>query len=613
MSRIPRWLLIPVTAAAGLVLLSGVAFGVDRTLHSGEVLRNVWVGEARLSGLSPERAEQELLALEDRLLRAPRTFVVDGQPFELDPQVVGLDLQEDRARRSALVAGRQGSLFDQFRWWVAHLRRRAVVAVPVALDGAALEEVFQEWESEAIEDPPYPGAVLIEDARPVPDYPKQGRAIDRTAATEVVRWSLSRTRPGELEIPVATVDPVLDRQDVDQAVQEAIRLLAGSVTLVRDDPEVEVTFTADQLASALRSRVATASEPQLVLSFDPQVVTEILRPLRQELEVPPRDAQFIINDDDTVSVLPGRHGTRIDPERTAAALFEAASGESRTARFPFEEGAPPEFTTEDAEALGIRRKVSEFTTQHRCCEPRVHNIHLIADLVDGAIVEPGETFSLNEYVGKRTADRGFVSAPVIYAGEYTEDIGGGVSQFATTFYNAVFFGGYEDVEHQPHSYYISRYPEGREATISWPRPDLVFRNDSEAGVLIKTSYTDTSITVAFYGDNVGRQVEAGLSGRFNFTDPPIEYRPDPSLTPEEEKVLEKGAQGWTVVVYRTITYPDGRVVEEDWPVRYRPQPRVVAVHPCRIPPGEEGHTGEPCPEPTTEETTTTTTTEGGGE
>ena len=116
----------------------------------------------------------------------------------------------------------------------------------------------------------------------------------------------------------------------------------------------------------------------------------------------------------------------------------------------------------------------------------------------GHVILPGETFSVNGFVGKRTADRGFVDAPVIYNATEAHDIGGGVSQFATTMFNASFFAGLDLVEYQSHSIYISRYPRGREATISWPAPDLKVKNSSPYGILLWPTYDETTLTVHMY-------------------------------------------------------------------------------------------------------------------
>ena len=128
----------------------------------------------------------------------------------------------------------------------------------------------------------------------------------------------------------------------------------------------------------------------------------------------------------------------------------------------------PDLTTAEAEALGIVEPISEFTTNYPIAQYRLINIGRAAELINGTLVLPGETFSLNGTVGERTAENGFVKGFIIDGGQFREDFGGGVSQVATTTFNAVFFAGLEDVEHKPHSFYISRYPAGREATVAWP-------------------------------------------------------------------------------------------------------------------------------------------------
>jgi vancomycin resistance protein YoaR len=163
----------------------------------------------------------------------------------------------------------------------------------------------------------------------------------------------------------------------------------------------------------------------------------------------------------------------------------------------------PELTTEAAQALGIVQEVGQPdafgpTTHHAAGEPRVTNIHRIADIVRGVVIKPGETFSVNDYVGERTTEKGFVDAPVIYEGSFTHDVGGGVSQFATTFFNAALYAGLDFGEYQSHSIVISRYPSGHEATISYPHPDLQIENTTPYGILVWPTYTDSSITVHLY-------------------------------------------------------------------------------------------------------------------
>jgi vancomycin resistance protein YoaR len=186
--------------------------------------------------------------------------------------------------------------------------------------------------------------------------------------------------------------------------------------------------------------------------------------------------------------------------------------------------------------------VAEFTTPHPCCAPRVTNIHRIADMVRGTLVGPGETFSLNGITGPRTAAKGFVSAPAIIDGEYVDDVGGGVSQFATTAFNAAFFAGVDITEYQMHSEYISRYPYAREATVFYPGVDLKFRNDTPYGIVVWPTYTGTSVTVQLWSTPYARGEQTGQS---------------------------QSSGCGSVTTTRTITYPDRPTATDTFRANYR--------------------------------------------
>jgi vancomycin resistance protein YoaR len=199
----------------------------------------------------------------------------------------------------------------------------------------------------------------------------------------------------------------------------------------------------------------------------------------------------------------GRSGQSVDMA-TAAAAIRAAVAEGRRAVTLDVRVVEPRVTTADVK--GIDQLIGSFTTYHACCEPRVTNIHRIAAIIDGTVVRPGTTFSLNQASGERTAANGFVAAPAIADGELVQQFGGGVSQFSTTLFNATWFSGLPTLTHQPHSKYISRYPPGREATLDFATIDQVFRNHTTTPVIIRAATTGTSVTVALYGHTGARTV-----------------------------------------------------------------------------------------------------------
>ena len=293
--------------------------------------------------------------------------------------------------------------------------------------------------------------------------------------------------------------------------------------------------------------------------------------------------------------------------------------------------APPAIYEEVAEEQGIRHLISGYTIHHDCCEPRVTNLQLFSDTVTGTVVQPGEQLSLNRLVGRRTVEKGYVPAGTWVVDRVSDTVGGGISQYAATVYNAVFWGGFIGSSARPHSVYIPRYPPGIEGTLDYPYIDLVFRNDTRSPVLVVSDYTDTSLTVKLYGDNDGRAVigewkdgwhnlevltqggpdarvvTAEVSRPYGYVDPPsTRYISNPDLEVGESIVIEPARKGWTVRIDRTVTV-NGRDRDQSWWVSYRPVRAIIEAHPCVIsdscppaeePPGEaETENGDPEQQP----------------
>jgi len=618
-------------ALGAVVLLLLVSYGLTRYMSRGEVMGRVEVAGTPIGGLDEERALTALIVVEEEYLARPAVFNIEGKFVSLDPPEAGLDIDEQAITDHALQIGRGGNVISEFIWWLTHIFETVQIPVRGSIDDVAIEEVFDGWDTEVIALPNNPGGVALEDGQPVPLYPKVGTGVDRPAAAAVVEATLLALAPERTTIPTTTIVPQLTDADVDLAVAQAQGLLAGPIRLSHVDTDAD--FSVEQLTEAFRSETITEGEAMIVLSFDVETIDGYLDEIREEVEAQPVNAVFDISGD-SISIVPGVNGTAIDAEETARRLVDAGRTSARAGVLPLIEAAEPEVTTEYLESLNIQHLVSQFTTYHECCQERVTNIQTMADAVDKTIVASGETFSLNGHVGERTLEKGYLPAGTIIAGELEDTVGGGVSQFTTTLYNAVFWGGYEDVEHKPHSYYFSRYPEGVEATLNWRAPDLKFRNNTDNAILIDTLYTDTSITVRIFGLNDGRTLKGEQSGgtskawvdteggpdalhvkgtvsdRFGLTDPPPpRYEPNPDLGVDQEDQTQTEAGGWSVTVTRRILRGGDEndvVNEQEWVVRYAPRFAVFEVHPCKMP-----GTSTACPTTTTTTvpppTTTTTT------
>ncbi len=582
---------------AALALVPLLPSSVDRCLLADRVLRGVWSGQVALSALGQEEAKQALTEQARRLERRTLTVRVGPALVKVAAEDVRFTVDVDATVARALQAGRTGGPLARAAWWWRRWSAPERVRLAATVDPAKVAALADRLDRQVIEHRPFGGGLTVDRGRVLPVLPHGGRVVDRERLGDTLAASFSEASTGSVEVTLREVDPPLGPAAVTAAAAASRVLVAGPVVLIDPASQEQIEVKTADLEAALAGRTELTPRPQLVAFFRPEVIADRLGSIIQRLEQPPRDARFEIDNRKRVHIVPEAPGVRLDPALLADALALAARAPGRTGLLPLDRAAEPARKETDLRALGVKGLVSEFTTYHPCCRPRVENIHRIADLLSGTLVEPGQTFSVNDAVGPRTAKNGFVPAPTIEEGEMVDSLGGGISQFATTLFNAVFHGGYDIIERTPHSYYFARYPMGHEATLSYPKPDLVFKNDTDAGMLLNCTYSGTFIKVQVFGDNGGRKVQATVSPRRDVQRPPVEYVANAELPADEEKVVEAGSIGWTVTVSRAVSFRDGTKREETRKVTYNPRVRRVEVHPCRIPEGEKGHTGEECPIP----------------
>jgi vancomycin resistance protein YoaR len=446
------------------------------------------------------------------------------------------------------------------------------IPLSVTVDEGRLDAVLDAW-GRAVAVDLRDGSVALEGVRVVETPPHPGTGLRQPTARRQLFAAWTAGSSGPIRLSYGHVRPNVGAATVHAAADKVTELLRRPHTIVVG-PTTSL-LSPEQLAPTIS--VVTRGR-RLVVGVDPERLHAALAPFLVGVERLPVDATWSV-DGTAATVVPSVAGAVLDTAPMAAAIISGTQRVVGTLR-----AAPPAHDTAWAQSLHIGELVSTFTTTHNCCEARVTNIHRAADVVDGLVVPPGQTFSLNEALGPRTAEKGYVPAPAI--GEdlgLVEEVGGGVSQLSTTLFNATYFGGYEDVTHEVHAIYISRYPKGREATLNYPSIDNKFRNDTDAGVLIKASYTDTSLTISFYGSKAGRTVRSEGPNTLETIEPPIEYTDDLTLPPATETVTKAGSPGFVVENVRIISRLGQADVRERFIARYQAVPTLVTRNPTPAP------------------------------
>jgi vancomycin resistance protein YoaR len=600
-----RVLLVIGCAVIGLGVVLVLASVVEHVWYSGAVLPGVSLDGAHVGGEKDAAVRTAIEQLSRQLQTAPIRAHAGSQTFVVDPDLIGLQVDADATIREASAAGRDANLWNMVTDTVLRRLRPERVHVVVHYDQARFEGLLDGWEN-AVRSGLVEGNLKFVGAKVVPVSPRPGRGLLRDEAERTLQVALASGTRRDVTLPIGDLLPRVTQVGVDAAAVRARALLRGSYVVVAG--KTRATLTAAQIAPALGTRVAGHA---LELTIAADKLRFVLASTFAAVQQPPVDATFDVSSNNSVTVVPSRDGFELDTRLIGAAILRGTRSIKATIRREH-----PAHDTKWAEALGITQQVSSFTTNYLAGQPRVHNIHLAADVLNNTVVEPGKTFSLNDKLGPRTPEKGYVKAPIILDDGFGEDYGGGISQLTTTLFNAVFFGGYVDVDHSPHHYYISRYPMGREATIVYPYVDLKFRNDTKHGVLIRATYGATSVTVTFYGNTDGRT--ATEANRTILHTEPITDRlvtcpaPKPAddpndacakLTAFQREISAPGETGYDDEFDRVIEQPGRPTVRQHYRVHYPMLPNTVLVG--TAPPTTT--TTIPPKTPTTRARTTTTT------
>src|SRR5918996_4122973 len=560
-----------------LVMVAGAALFARAYSLRGSVLPGVSVAGVDVGGLTRVDAQARLRQeLAPRLAQPVRVSVGD-EAFAVRPdRVWALDLPatEQRAFQTGreTLGSRLGALVGPFA------PERSVEPV---LDLRPGERRAVRTTLRQLTARPANAGVRVEGTRVVVRPGVPGTDVEVEPLLSSVR---AATLAGSETVAarIGSVAPAVTTEEAQAVAAEARAILSGPIT-IRYRGENVGALRPRSLAGAMSF---TRAGGTYEIALDPKHVEQALLPMVKARLREPVDATFRVVGL-RVRVVPGRPGTTLDAQKATRAVLAAGRGPGRRVAVVALTALAADFSTKEAKALGIREQISTFTTDMgESSANRIWNVHLLGDYMDGEIIEPGETFSYNERVGPRTAERGFREGQMIFGGVLIPSIGGGVCQTATTVFNAAFEAGLPVKTRYNHSFYISHYPVGRDATVSWGGPDLVFTNDLKNAILVKTSYTDATFTVTFYGTKQGRKVVASTSAQTNFTQPQLQYAVDPSAPPNSVRTAAGGGPGFDVNVHRTV-YQRGKLLrEDDFFTRHVPQNPTAIYGPGRRPPGD---------------------------
>jgi vancomycin resistance protein YoaR len=556
--------------AVGVVAL--LAF-VSLTLLAGSPARlpeGTTVGGLDVGGMELGQAANQLEARSAALAHQPVEFVAGGRTFSVTASQLGVRPDWEGAVRAAANAGDgvapvRGLKRIQSRLFGSDVEPH-VNAYPSAVRYTVARVAA------AVDHPAVDAGVARKGLAIVTTAERPGMRLDRSRASVALVDALaSLDRHGPVRLPLVRDDPKVTEAQLADAAAAARTAISAPVTLTVGPTRFRLPRW--RIAELLDLPTGGATH----VGIGGAAAQAWLASIRNTVNRPPSDATFRVVSGG-IEVVPAKEGRTIDLAAARAALEKAMlSPTARTAALATTTSEPSR-TTAAAEAMGITGIVGSYTTTYGGTPGRLHNVQLVADLIDGAIVAPGARFSFNQTTGERNAAKGFEEAPVIINGELESGIGGGVCQVSTTLFNAAFEAGLSIDKRTNHALYISHYPLGRDATVNYPDVDLVFTNDTDKWLLVRTFVGAGSLTVNIYGTPQNRRVETETAPLTVDGKVPWKRIDDDTMFKGQKVVEQWGSPPRSTSVTRRVYRPDGTLLyDTTWRSYYVGEPTVVRL------------------------------------
>ncbi len=502
---------------------------------------------------------------------------------------LGAQIDYDQLADEALAVGRSNGGW-QARWGSQH--GKASIPVEMNISSDQVESLASQID-QTIGTPRVDTSVTVSNGVAQVQAGTDGMLVDRDWLSNQIEQALMAD--GDTSIVAETMDAPsrITADEAQQTADQINRAIAGGAQISSEG--ITWQATAAELGSIVRTDEVQADDGSwdLVPSVDQELAKPLILLECGDADVGNLTVSFSVSDGGDVTVRTTGSGKTLSTPDAADELQQKLFGPdgrawSQDASVPVTVqvgtmDVPQEMPLDEAEDLGVVTTLGSYTTTYSNTagtEARNTNIHLAADIINNTVCAAGQQWSFNDRAGDCNEERGFQAAGAIINDEYVDSIGGGICQVATTVFNAVYESGLQVDSRTNHSLYISSYPAGRDAAVSYPELDLKWSDQFTSDVLLQMSYTDTTVTAKIIGMSTGYTVTSDVGEWQAGQSYTTKFEVDDTLPTGSHYTKTTGTDGRSISVTRTVRDQNGNVVIKDtFNSVYQPKNEVIYVGP----------------------------------
>lgn len=578
-------------AILGCLLVFLCVVGFDYTINAGKIHYGVRANGYKIGGMSVEAAEKYLTNQLSQSSEKPVKIVYDKHSWKITSKDIELKFNSKQMAQRAFSIGRSDNFLRNINERFSSYTGKHSVALVFSYDDEKASKIQEKIQAKT-DDSAENSYVNLESNTFVVHEGHDGKALNTNVLMRNVAQAMIQGID-EIPAPVDTVKMGISKEEAQNAANVASSLSKTTVEVIHKKKKWKLDSAQIKRLFAFKSNEDVAKDDAIInennlktsdkVFLTPYVSSEkvgkeIIAKMGQDIGHAAVDAKFSTAGG-TVTIIPSKNGVGADPVALAKDFVSVLQSDKPAKVVMVKTTAvEPQITTKDAQGMGIKDRIGTFTTTFSSGNrPRVNNIQLLAQSLDNVLLAPGKTFSFNNTVGERTADKGYKEAGAIVDGELVAQLGGGICQVNTTLFNAVLLSGLPITQRINHSNYISHYPLGRDATVSWGGPDFKFVNNTKSWILISSAYTNSSVTISLYGTDPGYDVSLSTSDWQNVKKFSTKEVEDPKLKKGTKVVESSGINGGIIKLTRVVKKDGEEVSRSVFTSHYLPKAQVVRV------------------------------------
>lgn len=545
------WIIGGSVAVVACALYGGAAAYAGSQMPANTTVHGIDVGS-----LTPEAANDVLREKLAPLASKKISVLVNNKEATLDPASAGLSIDYDKTLNG--LTGFDLNPVTIFERFTGQQHRDPVSVIDEAKLLASLDQLAPKVAVKTTE-----GKLAFDGSTPVLTKPITGVSLNVEDAVNVVSTGWFDA-PKALELPSTMQEPKTSLATLEAALQDQAKpLVSGPIKLT--DGTTTASLTPGQLAATASFKI---SDNKVEMTLDTEKLVKAASADSSGFKSTAKEAKIVLSGGKP-KIIPSQNGTVIESKDLDKLVLAASKDDARSAKVTLTT-TEPELTTEKAKKLGVKNEIVHFSTPYPASDTvRTKNLYAGTARLNGVVVMPGETFSLEKALGAITTANGYYGSGVVVNGFATEAVGGGLSQVSTQLYNVGFLAGYDDITHKPHSRWFERYPAGREATLWEGQVDMAWKNNTPYAVMIQAWVGGGEVHTRLWSTKYWT-VGSDSSAKHNITKPGVEYNPAENCKPESG-----GKQGFSIDVTRTRSSAKETLPAETKSWTYQPWNKVI--------------------------------------